>query len=1394
VYVGEENVQITEYLSTQNDYMRRLLPLLFVAILSSFTNSITVAQSVEQCAAHLIHNNLLATDPAYAARIQANEAHIQSWIQNQNQNNNNGLQLSTNGVLKVPVVVHVVHSGQAVGVGANISQAQIQSGLDMMNDRFRKTPGTHGDALGVDTEIEFCLAVRDPNCLATSGIVRVNGSTVTNYSTQGITAGQGSGADETDVKDLSRWPNTDYMNIWVVTEIENNNGNFGIQGYAYFPGASAAVDGIVIMHTAFGNIGTVNSFNNLGRTLTHEAGHYFNLYHTFEGDVNGTTCPPTGNNCGSGQGDCCGDTERHIRSGSNCPAGQMNSCINDTFGLVIRNYLDYSSQTCANMFSLDQKNRMRAALCTERASLLSSLGCTPISISPPTAATCSPQTTNLSNGFGMGIRNVTFETIDVSSSSSVPENGYVDRSCGQATDLDPSTLYPISIETGSANNEDVRAYIDYNNDGDFTDPGEQIFSSDDATTHTGNVTTPASPTMGSYLRMRVISDFQSNNISGPCYTPEFGQIEDFAVIFNIPTSTLSLATAVTNVTCNGGATGSIDLTPTGGTTPYIYLWSNGAVSQDLTNVPAGTYTVTVTDNSSATAVTSATVGEPTVIVIALTTTGETCAGNNDGVILAGVSGGVPPYTFLWSNAGTTASINNLTPGSYTVTVTDANGCTNSTSGAVSAAIGLNLSSVITNVTNSGGSDGAIDLTVAGGTMPYTYLWTTAANTEDINFLIAGTYTVTVTDLNGCTGTGSYVVTQPGSPLALSTNQTAVSCNGGSNGAVDLTVSGGVTPYSFVWSNAATTEDLTGIGAGTYTVTVTDGIGGTATTTATITEPTIITNSFLITDVTCNGLADGSATASASGGSGAFTYVWSNGQFTAAVTGLAAGTYTVTVSDANLCTASFVATVNQPTPISVLVTSGGSVSCSGGNDGTATASASGGNAPYFFLWSNGQATASATGLTPGTHTVTVTDNNGCNSTGSASISEPAPLLITTTVTNVSCNGLIDGTATATGTGGTGPYTFLWSDGQTTATAVGLAVGSYFIVMTDANGCVAADSGITVTEPAPITAIILVEGPTVICNGGSVSLGVSTSPGYSYQWRLDGIPIAGATDSIYAGTLPGTYTVEVSLGAGCSLISGGISVAVSQLTAGFTGLAATSCVNELPSTLTGSPLGGQFTGAGTAGTSFDPSIAGPGLHNITYLVTDTLGCSDSVTQSIDVVPTPMAQIINGPPAAQPFITYFYSVGATSGSAYTWTISGGNIVNNSSNVATVEWTSGVSIGQISVKETNLYGCADSSTLEVVINPPTGLDEAQELSAIRLYPNPVRGVLSVDGLLERDATPTVRILSASGRLVYQESLSLGAGKFIHQIDVSQMASGIYFFQMVFDNHTMHSRVIVQH
>ena len=309
----------------------------------------------------------------------------------------------------------------------------------------------------------------------------------------------------------------------------------------------------------------------------------------------------------------------------------------------------------------------------------------------------------------------------------------------------------------------------------------------------------------------------------------------------------------------------------------------------------------------------------------------------------------------------------------------------------------------TNVSCNGGSNGSATVSASGGTGSYTYTWSPSGGTAaTATGLSAGTYTCTITDSNSASITKSVTLTQPTALVASANSQTNVSCNGGSNGSATVSVSGGAGGYTYSWSpSGGTAATATGLTAGTYTVTVTDANSCQTTQSFTITEPTVLAASASSqTNVSCNGGSNGAATVSVSGGTGSYTYSWSpSGGTAATATGLTAGTYTVTVTDANSCQTTQSFTITQPPALVASAVVNNNVSCNGSADGSATASATGGASSYTYLWSNGAVTETTTGLEAGTYSVTVTDANGCTDVASVTITDTtttAPIVDVITV--------------------------------------------------------------------------------------------------------------------------------------------------------------------------------------------------------------------------------------------------------------------------------------------------------------------------------------------------------------------------------------------------------------
>lgn len=373
-------------------------------------------------------------------------------------------------------------------------------------------------------------------------------------------------------------------------------------------------------------------------------------------------------------------------------------------------------------------------------------------------------------------------------------------------------------------------------------------------------------------------------------------------------SDLSLSFAPSNILCHGNTSGSIDLTVNGGIEPYTYAWSNGASIQDPGGLTPGPYQVNVMDKYGCSTTGITTISQPASAISATAViTDENPGGSGNGSINQTVSGGTPGYTFIWSNGSTIEDPVLLTAGTYTVTITDVNGCTLVQRYTVNRIGGaLTISSLTkTDVQCNAGSTGTVDLEIIGGNIPYTYQWTGpngfTATSQDLSGRPAGLYQVTITDASSNTTSGSIIINQPASALSSVVSSINPSCYEANTGSIDITPSGGTSPYTYLWSTGAITQDLSSLASGTYNITITDANGCTTTNSRSLTQPTAITGTDVVTNTNCNPGNTGSVDISPTGGTPGYTYLWSNAAVTQDISGLAAGNYAVTVTDAAGCT-------------------------------------------------------------------------------------------------------------------------------------------------------------------------------------------------------------------------------------------------------------------------------------------------------------------------------------------------------------------------------------------------------------------------------------------------------------------------------------------------------------
>ncbi len=770
-----------------------------------------------------------------------------------------------------------------------------------------------------------------------------------------------------------------------------------------------------------------------------------------------------------------------------------------------------------------------------------------------------------------------------------------------------------------------------------------------------------------------------------------------------------------DVSCNGGSDGTAFVdSVSGGTAPYIYSWNTGQSTFLINNLSAGIYTVNVTDVNNCASnpqQVSVFVNQPsalvsnTNIISNSSCSGTQSAANGEAQVI--VSGGTPGYSYNWSNGANTDDISLLFPGIYTVDIIDANGCMITDTAVINPGTNPTLNVTVQNVSCFGANDGMIITSATSGIAPYQFSFD-GGNT----FVPQGTpfgpsgqasYFVTVVDSDGCTDSDSIFVNEPDELLITSITAQHVLCYDSADGEITVNVTGGTTPYSYLWNNGQTTNPSTNLIPSTYFVTVTDSMGCAKTSSnVSVTQPDSLSISNIeVTNVSCNGGSDGTAIATVVGGTPNYTYIWSGGSNV----NLTPGLYSLILADDNGCVTSEDFIVTEPSVISVQFLRD-SVTCLGGSDGEATAIVSGGIGPYNLLWSNGSSTNFVNTFAAGYQTLTITDSNSCVFIDSVEILEPTQSIEIDSliVSEITCNSANNASITVLATGGQLPYVYSNTNGlftQNGISFINLSANEYIIYVRDSRGCVDRDT-IDIIQPDSLFIDTTIFSH-ITCNGANDGqiLAVDAYGGtLPYLYSVNGGAYH-ANMAYFNSYGPGTYTVQVVDANNCSaqdiiIIEEPDELDVSITTSLWNGYEV-RCNGDNSGTATISINGGNgpyiktiFDSFGNIfynGTSNNISGLSAGLY--TFQITDANGCIYQEVLTYQE-PTPISHNF--------IIDHITCTGWTNG-AITWNGSGGV---GSATTYSYLWNTGdttysisnLGVGNYVITVTDENNCSSSST----------------------------------------------------------------------------------------------------
>ena len=850
---------------------------------------------------------------------------------------------------------------------------------------------------------------------------------------------------------------------------------------------------------------------------------------------------------------------------------------------------------------------------------------------------------------------------------------------------------------------------------------------------------------------------------------------------------LANSSNVIDAVCNGDSNGIINVNAYGGISPYSYSWNTGDTTSSINNLSAGYYTLSILDSNNCLHLDSFLVLEPSQLNNSISGSNPSCFGFTDGSINTLTFGSVPAYNYLWNNGDTTQNLQNIGAGQYSVIINDSNNCMLYDSIVLTEPSALLVVDSSTNVSCFGSTNASVTFNLSGGTPAYIISAfgqtfpipnPTSVTIPTIVPIPAGVYPYSITDFQGCVLQDTITITQP-NPLTNSPTIGYVSCSGFNNGSINLNPLGGTGPYTFLWSTGDTTQFLVNIPSGQYFVSILDSNNCLAIDTILMLQPNQLDDSSSTIMPTCNGYSDGSINVIAYGGTMPYNYFWSTGDTSQNLQNVSAGQYIVSVIDSNSCILYDTITLLEPNAISA-IDSIENVSCNGQSDGSVFLVIDGGTGSYDMIWETGDTISSITNLISDWYNISITDSNNCLLVDSFFVEEPTILEDSISTTDASCFSFSNGTATVFPFGSVSPYTFLWSNGDTSQFLQNITAGTYTVVITDHNNCVVYDT-LNVGEPFVLSYNELTD--SVSCfgnNDGSIDLTINGGiPPYNYLWNT------GDTLEDISNLIAGTYVVNVLDSNDCLLIAN-IDVYEPDDLFAYFNLNYVSCNGLSDGNIDAVTIGGTppFNYSWNSGDTTEDLLNIPSDMYILSL-TDNNNCFFTDTIVVFEPDELVASLTDSNGT-------LVSIGSGGTTPYTYDIYSptGIFATTSNNTGVSFIINPVLTGIYTLIVTDANGCIDSSQVTITAS---SIFENNALDRIKLYPNPSRDIFNLSFFNSVKQDIDISVYSLLGEKVYKEFIKDHFGNFETSFNLELFGKSMYLLEIKTKNIIINEKIILE-